>query len=267
MDGDERRLFLGWEVYAPWPERFPYGRLLNEEHRHMTVAFLGQTNYPKIVAALAHIPSPPFAIGAAGYFDQCLLLPPKHPHVVAWHATWFDKNHPLPSFYSTLVEWLKKEEIPVDLRHGFTPHVTLARSPFRAKAWLQQFSPLPFFTKDFHLYESLGHSKYISLWNLPMLSPFEEIEHTADIAYQIRGRDFTQLFHNGASALAFTFPPLIPYISPIETIDSLEKVVMELNQIVLRADQEIGTPFKAVSYHSHLEIINDLLHWEMIVDV
>ena len=53
--------------------------------------------------------------------------------------------------------------------------------------WLDHFTPLPFFVKAIHLYQSLGNLQYQSLWESPLLSPFEELEHTADIAFLIRG--------------------------------------------------------------------------------
>ena len=263
----EKRLFFGWEVQAPWPETLPFGRHLDEAHRHLTLAFLGKTNYSELAQALSAFPTPPFSIGYMGYFDQCLFLPEKHPHVVAWHIEWFNNGAQLQTFYEMVVQWLHDKGFPVDIRHGFMPHVTLARSPFHSRAWRKQFSPLPLMIKDLHLYESIGNLKYTPLWSLRLLSPFEEREHMADIAFLIRGLSFDQLYRNGACALAFHFPPFLSYIHNPPKMSSLEEVVMELNQIVTRADQEIGCPFKAVSYHSTLETIDGCMNWEMIIDV
>lgn len=89
----------------------------------------------------------------------------------------------------------------------------------------------------------------------------------ADIAYQVRGASFDQLYHHGALALAFEFPSLLPYLKPKENLTGLEAVIRELNLLVSAVDQEIGAPFKAVSLHSHLEIENEVMQWRMIIDV
>ena len=38
---DQKRLFFGFEVKAPWPQGLPKGRILKEDQRHITIAFLG----------------------------------------------------------------------------------------------------------------------------------------------------------------------------------------------------------------------------------
>lgn len=255
------------EVHAPWPKHLPEGRLLDKEHRHLTLAFLGATDYSKIEKALLEFPQPFFKVGFAGKFDQCLFLPLRHPHVVAWHVEWLEKNSELTHFYEMLIKWLQEKGFSPDCRHGFMPHVTLCRSPFKEREWSKKFSPLPLFVQHIHLYESVGQLKYEPVWSYPLLAPFEEIEHMADIAYQVRGESFDQLYHHGALALAFEFPPLLPYLRTKEGLTGLDAVIMELNQLVAEADQEIGTPFKAVSFHSHLEIEDHVMHWRMIIDV
>ncbi len=40
---EEKRLFFGAEVSAPWPKELPQGRVLEEKARHLTLAFLGET--------------------------------------------------------------------------------------------------------------------------------------------------------------------------------------------------------------------------------
>ncbi len=68
-------------------------------------------------------------------------------------------------------------------------------------------------------------------------------------------------------ALAFAFPQILPFLSQKTNLRHLEDVILELNHIVFEADKEIGIPFKAVSYHSHLEKYEPFMKWEMIVDV
>ena len=74
-----KHLFWGMEVHAPWPEKLPQGRLLDTEHRHLTLAFLGNVNPFQMQEALRTFPPPPFTLGFAATFDQCLFLPFLHP--------------------------------------------------------------------------------------------------------------------------------------------------------------------------------------------
>lgn len=269
MAEEIKRLFFGMEVQAPWPENFPIGRLLDEKHRHLTLAFLGNTEMEKIKEALLSFPQPNFKVGFAAKFDQCLFLPPRHPHVVAWRVAWLDHEADLLSNYcKLLIEWLVEKGLSPDRRHThFLPHVTLARFPFNQRVWKKHFVPLPAMIKDIHLYESKGNLHYEPIWSYPLLAPFEEFEHTADLAYHIRGKNFGELFEHASAALCFHFPPLLSFLEPKKGLDHLEEVIMELNQLVTCADQAIGCPFKAVSFHSHLEKQENLLTWEMIVDV
>lgn len=67
-------------------------------------------------------------------------------------------------------------------------------------------------------------------------------------------------------ALAFECPELVPYLDSEGEVGSLEEVIMKLNEIVTHGDREIGTPFKAVSFHGDVKE-EEILTWEMIVDV
>jgi len=268
MDNTIKRLFFGMEIKAPWPEDFPFGRLLDEKHRHMTLAFLGNVDYLKLKEALAVFPKPDFKVGFAAKFDQCLFLPPHHPRVAAWHIEWLEKEAEAISLYhQILIQWLHEQGFSPSTHAQFLPHVTLARKPFNEKIWRKKFSPLPAIVQDIHLYESVGHLQYLPIWSYTLLPPFEELEHTADIAYHIHGHSFDQLFHHASLALCFHFPLFLTYLEPRQGLSSLEEVIIGLNQLVLRTDQEIGCPFKAVSFHSHLERQEGMLKWEMIVDV
>lgn len=262
-----KRLFFGIEVKAPWPSKFPVGRILEEEHRHLTLAFLGHIDYSQLLEVFASFPAPSFKVGFVGKFDQCLFLPPKHPRVVAWHIAWFEENSAFTRFYDALTHWLQKSGFSLDLHHDFTPHLTISRSPFNKKAWRKTFTPLPCLLKDIHLYESLGHSKYQSLWSYPLFPPFEEIDHTADIAFHVYGETLDQLFQNAQVALAFTFPLFLDFFSQKKGFTSLEEIVIGLNNVVSYADKEIGCPFKAVSFHGQIKKIDHALQWEMIIDV
>ncbi len=250
-----KRLFFGFEVIAPWKEKFPEGRLLDKEHRHMTLCFLGNVPFESIEPKLKGIPS--LQLGMVGVFDEMLFLP-----VAALHAKTFGTHDPISDYQKKLASYLgMKDERP------FLPHVTLARLPLDKKAWEEVFSPLPFMIPRLHLYESLGNLKYDPIWTMDFILPFEEFEHVADIAFHIRGKTFDELFIHAQLALAFKFPNLLHYLSR-KSVGSIDEIVMAMGEIVTRADIAEGCPFKAVSYHGKMHKIEDgIMHWEMIVDV
>lgn len=261
-----KRLFFGFDIVSVWPQHYPEGRLIAEEYRHMTFAFLGSSDFEKLKSHLHEIPLPDFKVGSVGQFDQPLFLPPHHPHVVAWKVLWLEESRKLLHFYNQLHVWLDQIGCPTEQRQGFLPHVTLCRPPFHVHEWKKSFHPLPMRIGSFHLYESLGHLQFSKLWTHPLLPAFEEIEHTADIAYIIHAEDLKSIFTHAQTALCFSFPPLLSFLTPPAEFHSIEEIVMELNEIIRRADQEIGVPFKAVSFHGKLKQ-EELYHWEMIVDV
>lgn len=250
---ERKRLFLCVEVVAPWPEDLPKGRLLLEADRHLTLVFLGEIALDLTI--LDSMPKPPFEIGIAGIFDKPLFLPSHSPRVAAWHVKWLEGEDLILQFQKTVADWFKK-------KGEFLSHVTIAREPFVISEWKRTFKPLPLFTKNIHLCESLGHSRYKVLWQIPIHAPFEEIEHTADIAFHIRGKTLAQISLHAQLALSFYFPPLLPFFD-FKDVQSLDELISLLNSIVARADQELGCPFKGVSYHGTVQ--NDI--WEMIVDV
>lgn len=266
---DARRLFFGVEVSAPWPEEYPRGRLLDPEQRHMTLAFLGNVDYQKVQPLLTQIPKPTWQIGIPAFFDAPLFLPPhrKLPKVHAWHVQWLADDKGLLHFQRQLSSFLIKNEFKLDER-DFLPHVTICRAPFYPREWKRSFVKLPCFFKDIHLYESVGNLKYEARWTASVSAPFEEVEHTADIAFKVRGESLGQLFQHAFLALSFRFPELLQYIPKISSVTSLHDIVKGLNDIVCLADAEIGCPFKAISYHGNLlERPEKTFEWEMIVDV
>ncbi len=237
------RLFFGMEVFCPWPEEFPNGRILLEDDRHLTLAFLGDSNR---MPDLASFPKPPFSVGLCGIFDNPLFLA----HVVAWHIHWLEDG--ILECYKQLVEWL-------GLKDRFLSHVTIARKPCDEAGWKQAFQPLPLYVKNINLYESLGNSKYRVTWQYPIQAPFDEIEHTADLAFRVRGN----LFLHAQLALAFHFPPMIRYFDFRKILEG-DAIVSALNGLLAKADSEIGCPFKAISFHGTQKSSDE---WEMIVDV
>jgi 2'-5' RNA ligase len=271
MNEEIKRVFFGLNTQAPWPERFPRGRVLEEQSRHMTLAFLGEIEYFRLKDVLSEIPRPLFKVGLTGIFDSCLFLPPKHPHVVSWHVDWLEKEDSLLSYRNELVDWLKKVDLPPKNEdREFLPHVTLSRQPFDVEGWNKAFFKCPLIAFEIHLYESLGNSRYQSLWSHSLIPPFMEFEHTADIAFAIYGENLEQLFIHAQMALAFRFPPMIPFLKRDEQISNLDDLVIALNDIVSQTDAqaEESAPFKAVSFHGEIQKdLNGVLKWEMIVDV
>lgn len=266
MENDLKRLFFAFEVDAPWPETLPKGRVLAEADRHMTVAFLGTTSLRRLQRLANTFPSSPEPIGPVGMFDGCLFLPKGAPNVVSWHAHLASNFGVWTGFQQKVVGWLNDNGYNVSMR-SFLPHVTLARTPFRSSEWRETFASLPFVVKGLHLYESVGKLVYTSRLQFPLQPAFEELDHTADLSFAVRGRDLCQLEHHACYALAFKFPDLLPYIKQDRSAASLENVIENLNAVIACADQEIGCPFKAVTYSGELEQQEGHLTWEMIVDV
>jgi hypothetical protein len=192
-------------------------------------------------------------------------LPERSPRVASWHVQWLEKKEEFLGYQKQLIVWLKEKGFHPKERGEFLSHVTVARQPFEVRDWKEAFEKLPLFSSNLHLCESLGNSRYEVCWTHPAVAPFEEIEHTADLAFVIRGANFSEIFLHAELALSFHFPPLIRYFSTPE-IKSEEEVVRELNRLVALADEKEGTPFKAVSYSGVFKK-EQFLEWEMIVDV
>jgi 2'-5' RNA ligase len=269
MSPSLKRLFFALDVKAPWPEVLPIGRIIEEQYRHLTLAFLGGLESHGLIEQLKTLPPPGFKVGIVGKFEQPLFLPPRRAHVVAWKIEWLQSAQLLLQFQNDLLDWLEKNNLPADRRHDFLPHVTVARSPFNIKPWRKSFETLPLFVSSLHLFESLGNSKYVSLWQWPIQPPFEEMDHTADLAFRVYGMNLQELFVHAQIALCFSFPPLLNFLNNEQiALTSVEEVITHLNKVVCLADQKIGCPFKAVSYHGKAtEDENQILQWEMIIDV
>src|ERR1700733_11996732 len=229
---ETKRIFFALEVLSPWPQELPSGRYLAEKDRHLTTAFLGEVHFSSLVELLPQMPKPNFTIGKTGVFSRCLFLPERHPNVVAWHIDWLDDPNPLIAYHEKLISWLNEHCFFVKVHeNGFLPHVTICRKPFQAIEWKKAFSPLPMMIKNFNLYESLGHSLYQPCWSHPIKSPFEELEHTADVAFLIRGENISEIYQHARTALAFLFPSVLSAVDDNE-LKSLDDVIISLNEII-----------------------------------
>ncbi len=249
----ENHFFLGLKVHAPWPLKWPEGRLIEEKYRHFTLVFFKEGPFPQ----KEDIPQPPFSLGGCGLFTKVLFLPEKDPHTASWAIIWQEE-----SFEKYLVQICHKLGYPKPTK----PHVTVCRSPKSPSEWKEAFCPLPFYAESLHLYESLGLSKYHSIWEYPFLAPFDEIEHTADIAFRVRGENLQNLYVHAFTALSFHSPEVIPFWEPA-SISSVEDIVMALNRIVTRTDTMRGCSLKAISFHGEVKSREKFLEWDMIVDI
>ena len=214
-----KRLFFAARVVAPWPTESFSGRVISEEERHITLAFLGNTSFSKLTEHLASFPRPPFQIGPVGSTEKWEFLPPKNPRVAALSVHWLEKRPLLDEYQATVQHWLAEGGYPVETR-PFFPHITVSRSPFAAHAYEERLDPLPFFVEGIHLYESVGNLRYESLWAHHFIPPFQEIEHTADIAFHLIGETVEQLHIHAEVALAFHFPPLLSFFSRTQERDT-----------------------------------------------
>ncbi|MCB1085356.1 MAG: hypothetical protein KDK60_04570 [Chlamydiia bacterium] len=262
---DEKRLFFGFEAHAPWPEAMPDAGTLKAKHRHLTLVFLGNTSYSEVRALLSKMPKPPFKIAPVGIADSLLCLPERHPRVVTWHVESFGKD-PIGDYQEVLEGYFREAGYHIDKRE-FLKHITLGRMPFSEKEWKKVFAPLPLYLGPLHLYESAGKLHYEPIWTHHLLPPFKEIDHVADIAFEIHGEKIEDLFWNAQIALAFKAPEILPFLEREKRVETIEEIIMSLNAITTEADKEMGTPFKAVSFHGHVVKKKGVLSWEMIVDV
>lgn len=256
----QKRLFLGWECELARARPFPLGREISPHH--ITLVFLG--NVEADMSKLQGMPQYKGAISPCCIGSAVEFLPEKTPRVAAL------KLEGLPeeffSYQKEASDWFLKEGFPIDKRL-YHPHVSLVRAPFEPIEWSEWFYQQPVLLTSIHLYESLGNSHYRPLLTQSLLTPFEEIEHTADVAFVVRGRNVEELFLHAQMAIAFHFPEFLRYVQA-ESLKDLASIIRKLNELISLMDKEIGSPLKAVSYHGDIEKEkNGLLEWKMIIDV
>ena len=265
---DEKRIFFAFDVYCPWPDHFPEGRLIEKEHRHLTLIFLGNSHFPKMEEILKDLPLPSFQVGRCGVFDKCLFLPNEVANVAAFQIHWLEDDKAVENFQENLLQSLEEKKLMAKKKNRFKAHVSVARKPKELDKWKESFISLPMYIQNLHLFESLGFSKYNSLWQHEIIAPFKEISHTADIAFHVYGESFSELHLNAQTALAFKFPKMIQYFSSQPNMKSLDEVIIKLNDMVTKMDMDIGSPIKAVSFHGEAKKDEkNIYKWEMVVDV
>jgi 2'-5' RNA ligase len=262
------RVFIALSLDAVWPEVYPPGKLIPDESKHMTLVFLGAVSHPTLTQIKSGFPDPSWMLGPAGFFDAVEFLPPRAPRVVVWHAKWvYDPG--VATYQTQLKNWVSSLGIQVE-RRVFLPHVTLARSPFEMDSWKKQFVPLPFCVTGVHVFRSFPNSVYQSLWERPLKPVFEELEHTADRAYSIRGRTYADLLSHAWLTLSGVEPGLLTLPFPRSQVQNLNQVVEQINVNLSMADEQIGVPVKAVSYAGDVKPVTQTqpwIEWKMICDV
>lgn len=257
-------LFFGLKVRAPWPESWPKGRVIDEGDRHCTLAFLRVETKEALSQGWEKRAVPPFKEAPYGWFNRSVLLPPASPRVVAWEVCW---NCPKLYLYrQELVHWLLEKGLCRD-QHEWLPHVSLVRKKVEWEAWQRAFRMLPLFAESVDLFKSLGHSQYQSVWSFPFVPPFVEVEHTADLAFDITGSSIEQLYQHALLALAFKASISLSHKRLAVKVESLDDIVIALNDIIQETDLLRGCPLKGVSFHGKIEKLEERLKWEMIVDV
>ena len=171
------------------------------------------------------------------------------------------------NFINVLKDWLKKKDILFNTR-SFYPHVSVSRNPFLIKEWKHHFKKIPVIFTEVNLYKSEENLVYNKIWSHKLLPPFEEIDHTADFAFNIYGSNFKQILLNAQIALSFKFNLFLKYLNNKYTPSSLDDIIIFLNDIITKMDLNEGCPVKAVSFHGDIkEEKNNILKWRMIIDV
>lgn len=265
-----KRLFLGLEALGPWPVKLPPGRIIPEEGRHATLAFLGFIQEERLTDLIDMTPPLPWRVGLTTIAKAPLLLPPRKPRCLSLEIEPLENIEELFTYQESLSTLLLNNGFLMvkEKSRSFFPHITLARAPFESREWIKSFHKQFIHLGSLHLYESLGNSTYKPLHSWPVLPPFEEMSHTADLAFLIRGPSIQSLALHAFTALVGVSPSLFQYMLPWAQVESLDDLIKGINSSIACLDIEEGSPFKAVSYHGDIKSLgNGVLEWEMIVDV
>lgn len=259
------RVFLALQAQEEYAQELPTGRDIAPTMRHMTLVFFPDADLERLVEALHALSNLP-KVGFGGVADSLLLLPPRHPHVLAWNVNLGPFYPFADTWQHTLTFWaLASGFLPKNEMRPFLPHVSLSRSPFHHLERMKTVIPVPICFSSLHLYDSVGNLQYMKRWSKELIPPYLEIEHTADIAYKISGTSLSELFWNASLALATRCPRILPIEIP--PLNGHEDIIMHLNRRISEIDAAEGIPLKAVSYHGNLYQEEAITYWEMIVDV
>lgn len=259
----EKRCFLAFDINSIFDLK-DFGREIKE--KHITLIFFGNISLEKIEKLKKDLIFPNFKISPVGFFEKIIFLPSKKPKVLALKAKFLTFKEDIKEYRKEIFLFLKNKKIDSQNKE-FLPHCSIFRNPFNKKDIKKEFLKIPFFVKSINFYESLGFSKYKTLFKKSFKKPFIEIKHTADIAFKIRGKNFYDLYINAFIALCFKEKKILKYFIKNIKIKSIEDVIINLNKCISDMDCDIGSSFKAVSFQSKILKKKDFLEWEMIVDV
>ncbi|NGX28683.1 MAG: RNA 2',3'-cyclic phosphodiesterase [Candidatus Anoxychlamydiales bacterium] len=270
MFDEKKRIFFGFEIETLWQDIPKEKKVIEEKNRHITLLFLGENNLSDVEKYLKDLPILDEKIAPVGFFDKCLFLPEKRPRLVAYRVDFLNKKSQIEKFQNQLFEFFQNKKFEIKHNHNFfLPHVTICRNNFDINKWKDSFIKTPLYLKSFNLFESLGGSVYKTLWKkIFVQKPFLEIPHTADIAYLIKGANFSDLLYNSFIALSFKCLSFLNYFKELKDVKTIDDVIINLNEVITKA--EIAgehLPFKAVCFHADIIKKDDIFIWEMIVDV
>ncbi len=256
---DEKRLFFGFEVHAPWPDSLPEAKTLKAKHRYMTLLYLGDTSYKKIRGLIPKMPNPSFQVGPLGISDASLCLPKRHPDVITWHVEPFGSD-PVAHYQDEVTDFFIKNGYEIEEKKQIK-HITLGRSATLKKVAKKTFRPLPLYFSNFHLYESLKGGHYDPIWTLDLLPPFEEVDKGYFTLY---GESFQQIFLNAQIALAFKFPDLVPFLDPFYKVRNLHDGGIRLTTIINTAYREAKVPIESAFFPDDGKKEKRILTWDLI---
>jgi 2'-5' RNA ligase len=268
MEKNIKNFFFAFELETIWEDDFKDLKVIDKKNRHLTLLFLGENNFNEIKKYLDQMSNLNIQIGSVGYFEKVIFLPENNPRAAAYKANFLNDELKIKNYQKELISFFKNKEINLKKEKDFLPHVTISRDKFDKKELKNKFIKAPFYIKSFNLYESLFSSNYKSLWKKEYLAPFKEIEHTADIAFEVVGIDCNQLLLNAFTAICFKEFKMLDYINLLKKVSSIDEIIINLNEILTQMEIDgYQAFFKAISLNQKTYKKNNLIFWEMVIDV
>ncbi|NGX56578.1 MAG: RNA 2',3'-cyclic phosphodiesterase [Candidatus Anoxychlamydiales bacterium] len=268
MEKNTRKLFFAFEIETIWIDNFKNASVVDKKNRHLTLLFLGENDLNEIKKQLDLMPKLNLLLGSCGYFDKPFFLPKNNSRVAAYNAIFLEDNAKIENYQKNLYSFFLKEEFNLKNEKDFLPHITILRKDFEKKEFEKQFKQTPFYLKSFNLYESLFHSNYKALWKMDYLAPFIELKHTADIAFEVRGKDFDSLLLHSFIALCFKEFKLLKYKKNLKKVSSIDDIIIDLNEILTLMEIDgYQASFKAISFNQKNWVKDNIIYWEMVIDV
>lgn len=173
MNCQTKRIFLALKIKAPWRKNGSGKKVIKEELRHLTMAFLGQTSVDLLQNFLQdHTDDFQFQLPIFGYFSKLLLLPPFKARVFALNPIFLEHSPAIFAFQKKIETLFLENGFIPDQPKPWLPHVSLVRSPFNYYSWKNTFNEFPFYAETFCVYESLGNLQYREIKSFKLPCPF-----------------------------------------------------------------------------------------------